>query len=47
MPIQKLCKIEEKLKKEHLDIKSRYIKLEMQICSFNFKNNIIIIINRS
>ena len=26
--MQKLCEIEEKLKKEHIDIKSRYIKLK-------------------
>ena len=28
MPMQKLCEIEEKLEKEHLDIKSRYIRLK-------------------
>ena len=28
MPMEKLCKIEEKLKKEHIDIKSRYVKLK-------------------
>ena len=28
MPMQKLCEIEEKLKKEYIDIKSRYIKLK-------------------
>ena len=28
MPLQKLCEIEEKLKKEHIDIKSRYVKLK-------------------
>ena len=28
MPMQKLCEIEEKLKKEHIDIKSRYVKLK-------------------
>ena len=26
--MQKLCEIEEKLKKEHIDIKSRYVKLK-------------------
>ena len=26
--MEKLCKIEEKLKKEHIDIKSRYVKLK-------------------
>ena len=26
--MQKLCEIEEKLKKEHVDIKSRYVKLK-------------------
>ena len=26
--MEKLCKIEEKLKKEHIDIESRYIKLK-------------------
>ena len=28
MSMQKLCEIEEKLKKEHIDIKSRYVKLK-------------------
>ena len=28
MPMQKLCEIEEKLKKEHIDIKKRHIKLK-------------------
>ena len=28
MPMQKLSEIEEKLKKEHIDIKSRYVKLK-------------------
>ena len=28
MPMQKLCEIEEKLKKEHVDIKRRYIKIK-------------------
>ena len=28
MPMRKLCEIEEKLKKEHIDIKSRYVKLK-------------------
>ena len=28
MPMQKLCKIEEKLKKEYIDIKTRYVKLK-------------------
>ena len=28
MPIQKLSEIEQKLKKEHIDIKSRYVKLK-------------------
>ena len=28
MPMQKLFEIEEKLKKEHIDIKSRYVKLK-------------------
>ena len=46
--MQKLSEIEEKLKKEHIDIKNRYVKLKRcKICSFNFKNNIVIIINRS
>ena len=30
--MQKLCEIEEKLKKEHIDIKSRYVKLK--ICKY-------------
>ena len=34
MPMQKLCEIEEKLKKEHIDIKSRYIKLKR--CKYAF-----------
>ena len=47
MPMQKLIEIEEKLKKEHIDIKSRYFKLrKCKIYSFNFKNNNIVIINR-
>ena len=28
MPMQKLSEIEQKLKKEHIDIKRRYIKLK-------------------
>ena len=28
MPMQKLLQIEEKLKKEHIDIKSRYVKIK-------------------
>ena len=29
--MQKLCEIEEKLKKEHIDIKSRYVKLKLMV----------------
>ena len=28
MPMKKLCEIEEKLKEEHIDIKTRYVKLK-------------------
>ena len=28
MPMQKLCEIEKKLQEEHIDIKSRYVKLK-------------------
>ena len=46
--MEKLCKIEEKLKKEHIDIKSRYVKLKR--CKYALlilKTTLIIIINRS
>ena len=32
--MQKLCEIEEKLIKEHIDIKSRYVKLKR--CKYGF-----------
>ena len=45
--MQKLTEIEQKLKKEHINIKSRYVKLKRcKYALFNFKNNIIIVIDR-
>ena len=50
MPLQKLSEIEEKLQKDYIDIKKRYIKLKRckyaDYFSFNFKNNFIVTINR-
>ena len=47
MPLQKLSEIEEKLQKDYIDIKKRYIKLKR--CKYALlilTNNFIIIINR-
>ena len=43
MTFQKLEEIEEKLKREYVGIKNRYIKLKfIKLKSINFKNNIVI-----